>query len=62
MCVSILHQVFSSVLGAGHSILMERQFLPMSSLQGFRIEMIIALSHILSICPVEIDRLKRLVR
>ena len=32
------------------------------SLQGFRIRMIIALCHISGICPVEIDRLKMLVR
>ena len=64
MCVSILRsRSFSSVVAAGHSRLIERQFLPMLSyLPGFRIGMIIALCHISGICPVEIDRLKMLVR
>ena len=54
---------FSSVLAAGHSSLMGRQFLPMLlSLPGFRIGMIIALCHISGICQVEIDRHKMLVR
>ena len=59
MCVSILgSRSFSSVLVAGHSRLIGRQFLLMLSLPGFRIWMIIALRHISGICPVEIDRLK----
>ena len=64
MCVSSLSsRSSSSVLAAGHSRLMERQFLPMlSSLPGSRIGMNIALCHISGICPVEIDRLKMLVR
>ena len=51
MCVSILgSRSFST-------------FLPMFlSLPGSRIGMIIALCHISGICPVEIDRLKMLVR
>ena len=64
MCVSILgSRSFSSVLAAGHSRLIGRQFLPMLlSLPGLRIGMITALCHISGICPVEIDRLKMLVR
>ena len=64
MCVSILgSRSFSSVLVAGHSRLIGCQFMPMSlSLPGLRNGMIIALSHISGICPVEIDRLKMLVR
>ena len=64
MCVSILgSRSFFSVLAAGHSRLIGRQFLLMlSSLPGFRIGMIIALCHISGICPVEIDILKMLVR
>ena len=64
MCVSILgSRSFSIVLAAGHSRLMGRDFLPMLSyLPGFGIGMIIALCHILGICPVEIGRLKLLVR
>ena len=63
MCVSILgSRSFSSILFAGHSRINWRQFLPMLSLPGFRIGMIIALCHISGICPVEIDRLKMLVR
>ena len=64
MCVGILgSRRFSSVLADGHSRLIGRQFLPMLlSLPGFRIGMIIALYHISGICPVEIDRLKMLVR
>ena len=59
-CVSILgSSSFTSVLAAGHSRLIGRQFLPMlSSIPGFCIGMIIALCHISGICPVEIDRLK----
>ena len=54
---------FSSIFTAGHSGLNGHQFLPMFlSLPGFRIRMIIALCHISGICPVEIDRLKMLVR
>ena len=57
MCDSILgSRSYSSVLAAGHSRLIGRQFLPMLlSLPGFRIEMIIALCHISGICPVVID-------
>ena len=64
MCVGILgSRSFSSVLADGHSRLIGRKFLPMLlSLPGFRIGMIIALYHISGICPVEIDRLKMLVR
>ena len=76
MYFSILgNRSFSSVLAAWHSRLIGRQFLPMLlSLPGFRIWMItinfiehqnraiIALCHISGICPVEIDRLKMLVR
>ena len=63
-CVSILgSRSFSSVLTAGHSRLIGRQFLPtLLSLPGFRIGMIIALRHISGICIVKIDRLKMLVR
>ena len=64
MFVSIFgSRSFSSITAAGHSRLIGRQFLPMLlSLPGFRIGMIIALCHISGICPVEIDRLKMLVR
>ena len=64
MCVSIFgSRSFSSVLAAGHSRLIERKFMLMLlSLLGFTIRMIIALCHISSICPIEIDRLKMLVR
>ena len=64
MCVSILGNAsFSSVLATGHSSLMARQFSPMvSSLPDLRIGMIIVLSHISGICPVEIDRSKMVVR
>ena len=64
MWVSILgSRSFSSVLAARHRRLIGRQLLPMLfSLPGFRIGMIIALCHISGICPVEIDRLKMLVR
>ena len=49
--------------GARHRRLIGRQLLQMLlSLPGFRIRMIIALCHISGICPVEIDRLKMLVR
>ena len=54
---------FSSDLTVGHSRLMGRQFLPMlSSLPVIGIGNIIALCHISDIFPVEIDRLKMLVR
>ena len=64
MCVSILGiRRFSSVLAVGHSRLIWRQFMSiLLSLPGFRIGMIIALCHISGICPVEIDRLKMLLR
>ena len=64
MCVSILgSRSSSSALAGGHSRLIGRQFIPMIlSLPSLRIEMIIALCHISSICPVEIDRCKMLVR
>ena len=64
MCVSIFDRRSSfSVLAAGNSRLFGRQFLPMQlSMPGFRIGMIIALCHISGICPVEIDRLKMLMR
>ena len=63
MCISTLGcRSFYSVLVAGHSKLIGRQFLSMLSLPGFGIGMIIALLHISGICPVEIDRLKMLVR
>ena len=62
-CVSIFgSRSFSSVMAAWHSRLIGRQFLLMLSLLGFRIGMIIALCHIQGICPVEIDRLKMVVR
>ena len=64
-CVSVfLGSIsFSSVVAAGHSRLIGRQFLPMSlSLPGFRIGMIIALCHNTGICPFEIDRLMNLAR
>ena len=63
MCVSILgSRSFSSVLAAGHSGVIGRQFLPMSlSLPGIRIGMIIALCHISGICPVEIDDVSKIV-
>ena len=63
MYVSILgSRRSSSLLAAGHSRLIVRQFLPMLlSLPGFRIGMIIALCRISGICPVEIERLKMLV-
>ena len=62
MCVRMTQDVlggrsFSGVLAVGHSRLIGRQFLP-----DFRIGIIIALCHISGICPVEIDRLKMLVR
>ena len=58
MCASIFgSSSFSSVLVAGHSRLMGRQFLPVSSsLSGFGIWIIMALGYISVICPVEIDR------
>ena len=64
MCVNISGRRSAfSVLAAEHSRLMGRQFLLMlSSLQCFRIGMIIALCHISGICPVEIDRMKMIVR
>ena len=53
MCVSILGiSFYSALLAAGHSKLIRRQFLPMSSLPGFRIGMIIALCHISGITIV----------
>ena len=63
MCVTIFgSRSFSSVMAAGHSVLFGRQFLPiLLSLPDFRIGIIIALSHISGICPVEINRLKMLV-
>ena len=59
MCVSISgSRSFSSVLAAGHSRLIGRQFLLMLlSLPGYRIGMIIAICHISGICPVENVRL-----
>ena len=63
MCVSILGRSFSSVLGTGHSRLIGHHFLTMLLfLPSFTIGMIIDLCHISGICPVEIDRLKMLVR
>ena len=63
MCVCILgSRSFSSVLAAGHSRQIGRQFFPMLSLPDFRIGVIIALCYISGICPVEIVRLKMLVR
>ena len=64
MCVSILgSRSVSSVLAAGHSRLMGCMFLLMLLyLPGIRIGMIIASFHISGICPVEIDRLKMIVR
>ena len=64
MCFSILgSRSFSNVLSGVHSRLFGRQFLPMLlSLPGFRIGMIIALCNISGICPVNIDRLKMLLR
>ena len=64
MCFSIFgSRSFSGALAAGNCRLIGRQFLPMMlSLPGSRIGMIIALCHISGICPVEIDRLKMLVR
>ena len=63
MCVSILSsRSFSSVLAAGHSRLICRQFLLMLlSLPGFKIGMIIALCHISGICPVEIEDVSEIV-
>ena len=63
MCVSILgSRSFTSVLAAGHSRLMGRQFLPtLLSLPGFRIGMIVALCHISGICPVEIEDVSEMV-
>ena len=53
----------SRVLAAGHSRLLGRQFLPiLFSVPCFRIGMIVALCHISCNCPVEIDRLRMLVR
>ena len=64
MCVSILGSIsFSSVLAAGHSRLIGHHFLPMFlSLPDFWIRMIISLCHISGICPVEVVKLKMLVR
>ena len=64
MCFSILgSRSVSCALAAGHNGLIGSQFLPMLlSLPGCRIGMITALCHISGICPVEIDRLKMLVR
>ena len=54
---------FSSVLAAGHCRQMVRQFLPIFlSSPGFRIGMVIASCHTSGISPVEIGRLKILVR
>ena len=53
----------SSILAAGHSKLMVRQFLPMLlSLPVFTIGLIIAFCHISGNRSAEIDRLKMLVR
>ena len=62
VCQYFGQQMHFQRFAAGHSRLIGRQFLPMLSLPGFRIGMIIALCHISGICPVEIDRLKMLVR
>ena len=60
MCVSISgSRSYSSAFASGHSRLIGPMLL---SLPGFRIGMIIALCHISGICPVEIDKLKMLVR
>ena len=63
MCASIFgSRSFSSVSASGHSRLIWRQFLSMLlSLPGFRIGMIIALCHISSICPVEIEDVSEMV-
>ena len=54
---------FSGDFAAGHIKLMGRQVLPiLMSLPSFMIGIIIALCHTSCICPVEIDRLKMLVR
>ena len=60
ICVSILgSSTFFSVLTAGHSRLIWRQFLTMLlSLTGYRIRMIIVLCHISGIHSIEIDWLK----
>ena len=56
------HELFQRFGRWAHRLI-GRQFLPMLlSLPGVRIGMIIALCHISGICPVEIDRLKMLVR
>ena len=57
-CVSFFcRRRSSSVLAAGHSRLMGRQYLPtLSSLPGLWIGMKIALCHISGNCTVEIDR------
>ena len=57
MCVCIFCSMnFSSVLAAGYSRLIGRQFLLMLlSLPGFGIGMIIALCHVSAMCPVEIE-------
>ena len=54
---------FSSILAAGYSRRIGRRFKPMLlSMPGFRIGMITSLCHISGICPVEVDRLKMLVK
>ena len=57
MCFIIFgSRSFSGALAAGHSRLIGHKFLSMLlSLPGFRIGRIIALCHISSISPVEID-------
>ena len=62
VCQYLGSRSYSSVLADGRSRLIVRQFLSMLSLPSFMIGMIIALCHISGICPVEIDRLKMLVR
>ena len=64
MCVRILgSRSFSSVLFTGRSRLIGRHFLPiLSFMPGIMNGMIIALCHIPGICPVDICRLKMLVR
>ena len=63
VCQYFGQQELFQPFGRWHSRQIGRQFMPMLlSLPGLRIRMIIALCHIIGICPVEIDRSKMLVR
>ena len=63
VCKYFWESEFSRVLAPGHISLIRRKFFPMLSfLDGFVMWMIMDLCHMPGICPVEINRLKILVR